>query len=164
MSEIKEVKTDSMMPVISNLLKEGKGVRITVTGNSMYPFLRDRKDSVELYKTSFCKVRAGDIILVQRKAGDYVLHRAVLKKRKSVYILGDAQRRLEGPIYGHQILAKAETIIRGDKKITGDSLLIRILALLWIFLLPFRKVIMKSYRRLRNLQLSLRSRINEAKN
>ncbi|SHO49574.1 S26 family signal peptidase [Anaerocolumna xylanovorans] len=151
MSEIKKVKAVSMMPAINNLLKEGKGVRITVTGNSMYPFLRDKKDCVELYKTSFDRIKAGDIILVQRKEGGYVLHRVLLKLKKSVYILGDAQRRMEGPIYGNQILAKAEVIFRGDKKIAGDSLLIRKLSLLWTLVLPFRGIIMKSYRRLRNL-------------
>lgn len=157
MSEIRKVRAGSMMPAINNLLKEGKGVRITVTGNSMYPFLRDKKDCVELYKTSFDQVKAGDIILVQRKEGGYVLHRVLLKLKKTVYILGDAQKRLEGPIYSNQILAKAETIFRGDKRIAGDGRLIRMLSLLWAFALPFRGIIMKSYRRFRNWQLKARS-------
>lgn len=159
MSEIKEIKTDTMMPVINKLLKDGKGVRIKVTGSSMYPFLRDKKDSVVLYKTSLDRVKAGDIILVQRKEGAYVLHRVLLKLRNSVYILGDAQRRLEGPIYEGQILAKVETIWRGNRPIAGDSLIIRSLALLWTFAIPFRRIIMKSYRRLRNWQLMIKHKL-----
>ncbi len=157
MSEIKEIKTDSMMPVIKNLLREGKGVRITVTGNSMYPFLRDKKDSVVLYSTSMDKVKAGDIILIKRKGGNYVLHRVILKGKQSVYILGDAQRRIEGPICSNQILAKAEVIYRGERKISVNHWFIRKLSLLWTVAIPFRKIIMKSYRRVRNCQVAVLS-------
>lgn len=155
MSELKEVKSDSIMPVIKNLIKEGKGVRITVTGNSMYPFLRDKKDSVVLYKTSMESVKIGDIILVRRQEGDYVLHRVIRKGKQALYLLGDAQKSKEGPIYSSQILAKAEVIYRGERELAVDGWFIRILSLLWTLVIPFRKIIMKGYHKVRNCRLAV---------
>ena len=45
MGEIRQITVNKMIPVIEELLEEGMRIRITVTGSSMYPFLRDKKDS-----------------------------------------------------------------------------------------------------------------------
>lgn len=151
MAEVKRIKADFMMPVINNLLENDSKVCLTVTGNSMYPFLRDNKDSVELAKCSFSDVKTGDIILIQRWDSTYVLHRVILKGKSSVYILGDAQRRPEGPIDRNQILAKVDSVWRCSKKISAKNIIWRILTFLWFMLFPFRRIIIDKYRRIRIL-------------
>lgn len=152
MSEIKRISTGVMMPVIRKFLEDDKSVRITVTGNSMYPFLRDNKDSVELITCSFSEIRAGDIILIQRDDSAYVLHRVIFKKKEHVYINGDAQRSLEGPIRKDQILAKVTTVWRKRAEISVNNILWKTLAFLWFCILPFRKTIIFRYHKLRSIQ------------
>ncbi len=152
MYEIKRVSTGVMMPVIRKLLENDKSVRISVTGNSMYPFLRENKDSVELITCSFPEIRAGDIILIQRDDSAYVLHRVIFKKKEYVYINGDAQRSLEGPIRKDQILAKVTTVWRKGAEIPVNNILWKTLSFLWFCMLPFRKTIIFRYHKFRSLQ------------
>lgn len=164
MFEIIKIKTDNMMPVIIRLLQEGKKVRFTVTGNSMYPFLREGKDSVELGTCNYPKLAVGDIILIQRHNNEYVLHRVIFKKRDIVYINGDAQQTPEGPINRMQIIARVDTVWRGNKKIDTRNLNWRLLVYLWLLLLPFHKLILRGYRLFRNLQWKSRRTPDETKN
>jgi hypothetical protein len=152
MSEIKRISTGVMMPVIRKLLENDKRVRITVTGNSMYPFLRENKDSVELITCSFPGIRSGDIILIQRDDSAYVLHRVIFKKKEHVYINGDAQRSLEGPIRRDQILAKVNTVWREGAEISVNNIVWKVLAFLWFCILPFRKTIIFRYHKFRSIQ------------
>lgn len=145
MSEIKQVSAVVLMPLISKLLDNDKRVRITVTGNSMYPFLRENKDSVELVPCALADITAGDIILIQRDDRVYVLHRVILKKKEQVYLNGDAQRSIEGPIRKDQILAKVDTVWRGGRAISVNNMVWKSLAFLWFCLLPFRKTIISWY-------------------
>jgi len=79
--QVLKVKSSAIFPVITELLDSGQTARITVTGNSMYPFLRAGRDSVELSKASFQEINRGDIVLIKRTNGIYILHR-VIKKPK----------------------------------------------------------------------------------
>ena len=67
-----------LMPIVRAALERGQRVRMTVTGGSMFPFLRDG-DVVELEPA--LTLRLGDMVLVQTDSSDvierYVLHRIV---------------------------------------------------------------------------------------
>jgi len=75
MSVIKTVKSASLFPFVIELLEQGHYVKMPVSGNSMYPLLRDGKDSVEFVPCNFETISKGDIVLVQRKDGRFVMHR-----------------------------------------------------------------------------------------
>lgn len=132
-----------MFPFIVELMDEGIRVRITVTGMSMYPFLRDKKDSVELARTNFMEARKGDILLVLAEDNTYVMHRLHRKKKESFYINGDAQQWLDGPYFPSQIVARVTTVWRDDKCIPCTNLAWRMLVVLWRLLYPFRYLIIK---------------------
>jgi SOS-response transcriptional repressor LexA len=151
MGEIRQITVNKMIPVIEELLEEGMRIRITVTGSSMYPFLRDKKDSVELYRSSYDQLKRGDIVLIRRDNGEYVLHRVVKKDRKYFYMNGDAQQWWEGPIKPKQVIAKVTKVWRKDRCILCSSFLWRLASILWMLLIPFRDLIFKSYYHLRRL-------------
>ena len=67
MHKVETIKSSKLFPVIQDLLAEGMSTRITVAGMSMYPFLREFTDSVELSTTNFEQIRYGDIVLIERK-------------------------------------------------------------------------------------------------
>jgi len=153
MCKIREVKTAaaSLIPLISELFEYGQNSRIAVSGDSMYPFLRDRIDSVELTKGSFDQLSVGDIVLIQRTDGCYVLHRLYRKNKDCFFMVGDAQQWIEGPLYPEQLLAVVTVIWRKDKRIACSSMWWRLLSGLWLYLRPFRYSILKVYRRIRKL-------------
>lgn len=145
MSEIRMIKVNKMMPAVKELLTAGKRVRITVTGMSMYPFLRGNIDSVELVHTGFSEVRQGDILLVNRENGEYVLHRVIRKKKEFLHLNGDAQQWCE-IIYPEQIIAKVINVWRKDKSISCSNLKWRALSYLWQMVFPLRYFIINLYK------------------
>lgn len=74
---MKTVKSKIAFPFIKEILDKGSRVRITVTGMSMYPFLREHMDSVELSKANFSERDRGDIVMVMRNSHEYVMHRVM---------------------------------------------------------------------------------------
>ncbi len=75
------------------LLQEQNLVPLLVTGTSMTPFLRDRRDVVYLQDARRFPAKIGDIILFRRPGGKaLVLHRIVGLNRDGSYTVnGDAQ-------------------------------------------------------------------------
>lgn len=151
MQRLKLVKSELIFPVIKEILDKGTSARITVTGMSMYPFLRENIDSVELSKVKFSDIRRGDIVMALRDSNEYVMHRVIKVEKNYFYIVGDAQQFIEGPLRSNQMFAKITAIWRKDKKIECLNIWWNLLCKLWLTILPFRGFIIKSYGRLRHL-------------
>ncbi|MEQ8154198.1 MAG: S24/S26 family peptidase [Clostridiaceae bacterium] len=145
MQKLKRVKSENIFPVIKELLDKDKSVRITVTGMSMHPFLRENIDSVELLKAKPSDIRKGDIVMILRDSNVYVMHRVIKIEENWFYMVGDAQQSIEGPLRYDQIFAKVISVWRKDKKIDCSNLWWKFLSNLWMILLPFRSCIIKSF-------------------
>lgn len=151
MFDIKKVKAAKLFPLVSELLEQGQNIRLSVSGHSMYPFLREGVDSVEFAQGSFKDVARGDIVLIKRTSGYYVMHRILSKKEDCFFMVGDAQQWIEGPLYPEQIIAVVSAIWRKEKRIPCCNCWLRILAGLWLFLRPRRYFILKVYRKMRKI-------------
>lgn len=145
MYQVRQVKTGRLFSVIAEMLANGQRTRITVTGMSMYPFLRGNIDSVELCRTSIGKVSRGDIVLIRRTGGQYILHRLLCKEKGCLYIVGDSQTWVEGPLNPDQLIAVVTAVWRKDKRIDCSRLPWKFLSRLWLDLLPVRSCIIKVY-------------------
>lgn len=141
--QVLKVKSNEIFPVIAELLDSGQTARITVTGNSMNPFLKAGRDSVELSKTNFREIRRGDIVLIRRTNGIYVLHRVYKKADNSFFIVGDAQQWIEGPLYPEQLVAKISSVRRNNKEIPCTNVTWVFLSRVWLRLRIFRYKIFK---------------------
>ncbi len=134
---------EELSPVLCELLRSGQKVRLTVTGNSMYPMLHDRRDSVVLAAPRTLKRL--DLPLYRRENGSYILHR-VMRVKKGVYTMcGDNQTVLETPIFQDQIVAVAVEFSRNGKTISCSQWQYRFYAGLWGLLRPLRPVVIKGY-------------------
>lgn len=148
-----------MFPVMRERLAEGQEVVFTVTGNSMSPFLRHRRDQVVLMAADATALQPGDVPLILRDNGQFVLHRIVERddgttrtlwgRRKSYpsatpdlryTLLGDAQWQLEPDVRPDQILAVATAFIRKGKRWECGSVRYQRNRLRWHRLLPLRRV------------------------
>ena len=143
MCAAKRVKAVEMFSIVSELLQQDRKVWITVTGMSMYPFLREDKDSVELSYSNFNLIQRGDIVLIRRRCGDYVLHRVLVKESKVFYIVGDAQQWIEGPLEAEQLIASVVAVRRGSHTIDCKNLIWKLLTGMWLFLIPIRHWLLK---------------------
>jgi len=147
--QIRNIKSKELIPAIESVLSSGISAKIKVTGNSMYPFLRDGVDSVMFSPVKPNNLKRGDIILARRETGQHVLHRIARKGENSIYILGDAQEMVEGPLLPEQVIAVVTSVWRKEKMFACSGLGWRTLSLLWLLVRPFRRYILYSYRTLR---------------
>ena len=150
------VKPSILFDYANSVFDEGKSIKISVAGNSMYPFLRDKIDDVEIRRVSYNDVKVADIVLI-KKDESYILHRVFKKNEKEFYIVGDAQVVLEGPYTKDQLVGKVLSIYRKNKKISCKSIPYKFLVRLWMLIRPLRLVIINSYLRFRN-KTALKSR------
>jgi len=136
--QVMKVKSNEIFPIIVELLESGQTARITVTGDSMRPFLKPGRDSVELAKTSFQEIRKGDIVLIRRTNGIYVLHRVYQKTKDYFTMVGDAQQWIEGPLYPEQLIARVVSVRRNNREIPCGNTGWVVLSWIWLRLRSFR--------------------------
>ena len=95
------------------ILDSGAILPLTVTGSSMLPFLRHRRDTVHLRKTD--SPRRGQILFFRRANGEFVLHRLRRILPDGRFLMnGDAQDWCE-VITREQVLAEVIMITRNGK-------------------------------------------------
>ena len=135
-----------IFPVVQQILQnENSRVSVIVTGSSMYPFLREGIDSVELMKPDFGRLKKLDIVLIKRSNDVYVLHRVYKKEVDHFFMNGDNQVWIEGPLYPEQLIAVVSSVIKSDRKIPSRSYRLLIPAGIWMFLFPVRRFLIKIY-------------------
>lgn len=145
---MKLVKAAELFPIVSEILENEGKAWITVTGMSMYPFLREGQDKVELSKITFKQVKMGDIVLIKRNNGYYVLHRICRIKGDCFFIVGDAQKIIEGPLEPGQLCAKVTAFSRNGKIIYTENVILKLLVALWFLVMPARTFIINLYLKL----------------
>ena len=135
------VSLDQLAPIMSECMELGQEVVLTITGHSMSPFLRNKKDQVVLIPCDPTALQPGDVPLYRRRNGKYVLHRIVERDDGTVRtrygreealpsccdslqytMLGDAQWQEEPHIAPDQIVAVATAFIsRGKRRECADD-------------------------------------------
>lgn len=138
MSKVVALHSTELFAFIKSIFAIGNSARITVTGNSMFPFLRDCIDSVELVSDTFHNIRKGDIVLAEQSNGDFLLHRVYKINQDYFYLLGDGQVTIEGPFNPNQLVAKVLTVWRREQRIDCRSITWRFLSHGWLCTLPLR--------------------------
>ena len=99
-----------MLGEVDNILREGKSVVIMTKGNSMLPFIRGERDSVELRRLP--GYAPGDIVLSRIGTGHYVLHRIKAIGPDGVTLKGDGNLVGTEHCAPEDICGAAECIIR----------------------------------------------------
>ncbi len=126
---------------IEKLLEDGNVIRLKPRGYSMYPLFVPGRDEAVIEKAEVTKLRRGDVILYRRPESILVLHRIWKRKGNSVYMVGDNQKEVEGPLSESQIRGKMIGIVRKGKHISVRHPLYQIYSHVWLWLRPVRPVI-----------------------
>jgi len=121
------------------LFAKGEQVTLQVSGDSMRPTLKPRRDAVLLMPVSGGPFRSGEILFYrsQRSASGYALHRVVGVSGDGLTMNGDAQVWTE-EISPEDVLAKAIVLIRKGKPVDAGGLPLRLFAAVWGVTRPLR--------------------------
>lgn len=139
------VDIDTYMPVLQELLAQGKQVSLVITGNSMSPFLVHGRDEI-LIVAPHGKWKKGDMAFFQRTDGHYVMHRIVkCVSDKEYFFVGDGQQVIEGPIASAQIFGKIVSVKRKGRWIGPGNFWWEFFEHVWLRMIPFRRVVCKVY-------------------
>lgn len=123
---------------IEQLLKDGKTVQTVINGYSMYPMLVPGRDSVILEPFGEEQPRRGDVVLYRRDGSILVLHRIWRIRQEGIYMVGDNQVQIEGPLRPDQIRGRLGAFIRKGKLISVDNMFYRLYACVWLWMRPVR--------------------------
>ena len=123
---------------IEQLLAEGKTIKIKPQGYSMYPLFVPGRDEACIEHTDFSSLKRGDVILYRRDKSILVLHRIWKITDNSLYMVGDNQTEIEGPLRADQVRGKLTGFVRNGKFVDVKNPIYRFLSGLWLFLRPMR--------------------------
>ena len=127
--DLSALSLDDIMPLIKERLSEGQYVKIFPYGTSMLPMLREGVDSIVLSPISE-NPKKYDVILYQRKNGQYVLHRLV-RCGDAYTFLGDNQFQHEHGIEREQMIAIVSSFYREDKEVSINNALYKTYCRIW---------------------------------
>lgn len=145
------IPAQELFPLIEERLRDGQDVVISARGNSMFPLIRGDKDRVKLTAASYEGIQKGDVTLIRRDDGAYVIHRVCKKTPVSFYIVGDRQQDIEGPLRPGQLIAMVSEVYRGSYTIRRGALLWTLFAHIWLFLRPVRRPVLAALFALRSV-------------
>lgn len=129
--------------LIEKYIKEnGEFVAIPV-GTSMYPMLRNRRDSVYLVRYEGQGLKKYDIPVYKRDNGQQVMHRCLGKDGDGYIMCGDNQWVLEHGVRENQIIAVAKGFYRDEKYIPNENRLYKFYYKSWSKSLFLRKCMLR---------------------
>ncbi len=141
---MKVVDTQQYISMLRELLEAGQTVSLPVAGNSMLPFLADKRDSVTLRRAD-SPLKVGDIALYQRENEDFILHRVCRVTHEGFFAVGDAQQLIEGPLGPGCVLGRVTAVRRKEKILGPGSFWWEFFEHIWIRMIPVRRRIMGLY-------------------
>ncbi len=122
---------------IEQILDEQGYFLQTISGVSMRPMLRDKKDSALIVKPTF-PLKKYDVPLYKTKDEKYVLHRIVKIKDGAYIIRGDNTYFNELGVLDKDIVGVLSAFYRGEKYYKVDSGIYKFYVRLNIFFYPLR--------------------------
>ena len=141
----KNINLCEYMPVVIELINQGKEVPIVASGSSMTPFLVHQRDTIFVSKAPEI-LKRGDMVFYKRDTGQYVMHRIHhINKQNEYFITGDAHSEIEGPIRRDQIFGIVNKVYRKGKTITSKNIVWKFFSKIWIRIVPVRHMLIKSY-------------------
>lgn len=125
---------------IDRMLQDGHSVTIRAKGNSMFPFIRNERDSVILQDSK--DIAVGSIVLVRLQNRSYVLHRVYRLEKEAIVLMGDGNLYATERCCRNEVVGVAVKIIRDGRYVDCTSRKELFKAWVWRKLLPVRRVLL----------------------
>lgn len=146
---MRQVDNDQLLPVLRELVDQGKAVNLLISGGSMSPFLIHQRDYVRIEKP-VQQLKHGDMVFYQRPSGAFVMHRIHhIDKSGNLFLIGDAQTVMEGPVDSACVFGIITKVQRKGKWIGPGDFWWEFFEHLWIHCIPLRRIMVWLYGRLK---------------
>lgn len=123
-------------------LKKGNICVQTTVGDSMFPMLRDRRDTVIIEPVKG-RLKRYDLPLYRRPNGQYVLHRILKVKPEGYVICGDNRYVKEDSVPEEWILGVVTGFYRNNRFIAVDDWRYRLYVHVWCDFFLMRVLLLK---------------------
>ena len=147
---------ETLFNEIEKELMQGRKVKFTVTGMSMWPFICHGRDSVIVEAGVPDLLRVGDIVLLQTPMTNYMLHRITGLKEDSFETTGDGNCFRDGWFPKECVKAKVIRIVRKGKTIDCNSPWWRFVFSIWMMLFPVRGILLRALRQIGKFKSRIR--------
>lgn len=125
---------------IERLISDNKSIQLSPTGYSMYPMFVPGRDEAIISPIAEQRLKRGDVVLYRRDKSILVLHRICRINQKGIYLVGDNQVEVEGPLRPDQIKGILTSFIRKGKTISVRNPIYLLFTHIWLFLRPIRRL------------------------
>lgn len=131
---------------VEKMLIDGIPVTVPLSGMSMTPLFMGGRDfiNVEPIPEGY-KFKRLDVILYRREGSVLVLHRIYKVKPEGLYLVGDHQTEIEGPLPYSQVRGIMTGAIRKGKQLTLNEKWYKLYSHGWMLIRPFRLPILNLY-------------------
>lgn len=110
-----QIQLAELLPLMMEVFDRGMPFRLSPSGRSMLPTIREGVDSVLLSRAIPADIRAGDMVLYRRTGGAFVLHRVIRREKDGSFTMrGDNQYSDERGIAAEQLIAVVLGIYHGE--------------------------------------------------
>ena len=144
---MREVDTQEYVSMLKELVEEGHQVSLLISGSSMAPFLIHHRDTI-FFKKPDRELKVGDMVFYRRRDGRYVMHRICRIRPEGFYMIGDAQKEIEGPLNREQVFGLVTAVKRKGRLIQPGDFWWEFFARVWLRIIPLRGLINRIYSKL----------------
>lgn len=144
----KSIPNEILLPEVARLIEEGHTATIVVRGNSMNPFLVDKRDRITLGSFTTDDLQPGAAILARDTSGRIVFHRIIHRHGETLILQGDGNLTQTEETSVHQVMGLMTVAIRKDKKYPAEGKVWKRYSYWWLKLTPVRRWLLTIFRRI----------------
>lgn len=144
----KSIPNEILSQETAGLIREGHTVTHIVRGNSMNPFLVDRRDKVILSPFTDEDLRRGAFVLAKDTDGRIVLHRIINRNGEELTLMGDGNSCGTETTFVNEVIGLVTQVIRKGKTYNCKSRTWKRYSAIWMRLLPVRRYLLGVWRRI----------------
>lgn len=144
----KSIPNEILLPEVARLIEEGHTATIVVRGNSMNPFLVDRRDRITLGGFTPEELQPGASVLARDITGRIVFHRIIRRYGETLILQGDGNLAQTEETSISQVMGLMTAAIRKDKKYPAAGKAWKCYSYCWLKLTPVRRWLLAIFRRL----------------
>lgn len=144
----KNIPNEILLPEVARLIKEGHTVTIVVRGNSMNPFLVDRRDRIILGGFTNDDLQPGAAVLARDITERIVFHRIIHRQDDTLILQGDGNLAQTEETSIDKVMGLMTVAIRKDKRYPANGKVWKRYSYWWLKLTPVKRWLLAIFRRL----------------
>lgn len=142
------IPNEVLLPEVARLISEGHTVTLIIRGNSMNPFLVDRRDRIVVGPFTETDLQPGAVVLARESLGRIVFHRIIRRNGQELTLLGDGNLKVTEQTNIADVMGIMVAAIRKGKEYPCNGRIWQRYSFWWIKMMPIRRWLLAIFRRI----------------